>query len=115
MQAFSHGSIVRRSGGTRVAVGRDGRLSSPDLEAALVEGLAAAGIHVVRIGLGPSPMLYHAERTLGVDGAIQVTGSHNPIDDNGFKMVLRHRPFFGEDIVRLAGLAAGVAGFRGHG
>jgi phosphomannomutase len=100
------GSIVRRSGGTRVAVGRDGRLSSPDLEAALVEGLAAAGIHVVRIGLGPSPMLYHAERTLGVDGAIQVTGSHNPIDDNGFKMVLRHRPFFGEDIVRLAGLAA---------
>ena len=100
------GSIVRRGGGCRIAVGRDGRLSSPDLEAALVEGLIAAGADVVRVGLGPSPMLYHAERSLAVDGGIQVTGSHNPRDDNGFKMVLAHRPFFGRGIMTLADLAA---------
>lgn len=101
------GTIVRRGGGMRVAVGRDGRRSSPMLEAALVEGLVAAGVDVLRIGVGPSPMLYHAERHCGVDAGIHVTGSHNPIDDNGFKMVLGHRPFFGADIVALAALAAG--------
>ena len=100
------GSVVRRGGGRRVVVGRDGRLSSPALEAALVDGLVAAGIDVVRIGLGPSPMLYHAERLLDVDAGIQVTGSHNPVDDNGFKMVRGHRPFFGPEIVALADLAA---------
>ena len=96
---------VRRAGGTRVVVGRDGRLSSPMLEAALVEGLTDSGVDVVRIGLGPTPMVYFAEATLGVDGAVQVTGSHNPRDDNGFKMVLRHRPFFGEDVQDLARMA----------
>ncbi|QNE32681.1 phosphomannomutase/phosphoglucomutase [Sphingomonas sp. NBWT7] len=100
------GTIVRRQGGARVVVGRDGRVSSPALEAELVAGLRAAGIAVVRIGLGPSPMLYHAERLLDVDAGIQVTGSHNPADDNGFKMVLRHRPFFGADIKALAQLSA---------
>ncbi len=106
-RALGHafGTIVRRGGGIRVAVGCDGRLSSPSLEEALVAGLAASGVDVVRIGLGPSPMLYFAERLLAVDGAIQVTGSHNPIDDNGFKMVLGHRPFFGADILALADLA----------
>jgi len=97
---------VRRAGGTRVVVGRDGRLSSPMLEAALVEGLTDSGVDVVRIGLGPTPMVYFAEATLGVDGAVQVTGSHNPRDDNGFKMVLHHRPFFGEDVQDLARMAA---------
>lgn len=102
----SFGTVARRTGGARIAVGRDGRLSSPALEAALVDGLIAAGVDVLRIGLGPSPMLYHAERHLAVDGGIQVTGSHNPVDDNGFKMVLRHRPFFGVDIVHMAAQAA---------
>ncbi|WP_454278906.1 phosphoglucomutase/phosphomannomutase PgmG [Sphingomonas sp. Marseille-Q8236] len=97
---------VRRAGGTRVAVGRDGRLSSPALEAALVEGLTDSGVDVVRLGLGPTPMVYFAEATLEVDGAVQVTGSHNPRDDNGFKMVLHHRPFFGEDVQDLARMAA---------
>lgn len=101
-------TAVVRGGGRRVAVGRDGRLSSPMLEAALVEGLTAGGVDVVRIGLGPSPMLYFAEAELGVDGAIQVTGSHNPPADNGFKMVFRHRPFWGQAIRDLAeGAAAG--------
>lgn len=99
-------TLVRRAGGTRVVVGRDGRLSSPELEAALVAGLTASGVDVVRIGLGPTPMLYHAEAMLEVDGGIQITGSHNPADYNGFKMVLQHRPFFGDDIRRLGAMAA---------
>ncbi|WP_156681673.1 phosphoglucomutase/phosphomannomutase PgmG [Sphingomonas profundi] len=96
---------VRRAGGTRVAVGYDGRVSSPVLEAALIEGLTRSGVDVVRIGLGPTPMLYHAEATLEVDGGIQITGSHNPAEYNGFKMVLQHRPFFGADIQSLARMA----------
>src|ERR1700733_3050841 len=81
---------LRRAGGTRVAVGYDGRLSSPDLERALIEGLTAGGVDVVRVGMGPTPMLYYAEAILEVDGGIQITGSHNPGDYNGFKMVLQH-------------------------
>ncbi|MEG8021144.1 phosphoglucomutase/phosphomannomutase PgmG [Sphingomonas aerolata] len=106
---------VRGIGGTRVAVGYDGRLSSPALEAALVAGLVAGGVDVVRIGLGPSPMLYFAEATLEVDGGIHVTGSHNPAEYNGFKMVLRHAPFFGDDIQDLAALAASGAWSEGAG
>jgi phosphomannomutase len=100
------GTRVRRAGGTRVAVGYDGRLSSPELEAALVGGLTAAGVDVVRIGMGPTPMLYYAEATLEVDGGIEITGSHNPSDYNGFKMVLQHKPFFGADIQDLGRMAA---------
>ncbi|MFA5988231.1 MAG: phosphomannomutase/phosphoglucomutase [Sphingomonas sp.] len=102
----SFGTRVRRAGGTRVAVGYDGRLSSPALEAALIEGLNAAGIDVVRIGLSATPMLYYAESTLEVDGGIQITGSHNPAEYNGFKMVLAHKPFYGADIQALGKMAA---------
>jgi phosphomannomutase len=98
-------TLVRRAGGTRVAVGRDGRTSSVELETALVEGLTASGVDVVRIGLGPTPMLYYAEATLEVDAGIQITGSHNPAEYNGFKMVLQHRPFFGEGIQTLGRMA----------
>ncbi len=90
----------------RVAVGYDGRLTSPELEAALVEGLASGGADVVRIGRGPTPMLYFAAATLGVDGGIMVTGSHNPPDHNGFKMVLGGKPFYAEAIQELGRLAA---------
>jgi phosphomannomutase len=99
------GTRVRRNGGTRVAVGFDGRVSSVELEAALVRGLTETGIDVVRVGLGPTPMLYFAEATLEVDGGVQITGSHNPAEYNGFKMVLAHAPFFGADIQDLARLA----------
>lgn len=99
-------TLLRRAGGHRVAVGRDGRVSSPELEAALVEGLTASGCDVVRIGMGPTPMLYYAEAILEVDGGIQITGSHNPGDYNGFKMVFQHRPFFGQDIQEIGKLAA---------
>jgi len=102
----SFATIVRRAGGQAVAVGRDGRLSSPSLEAALVDGLVAGGVDVLRIGLGPSPMLYYAERECAVDGGIHVTASHNPREDNGFKLVLQGRPFFDGDLQRLAAIAA---------
>ena len=100
------GTRVARAGGSRVAVGYDGRLSSPMLEAALVRGLNESGIHVLRVGMGPTPMLYYAEAVLGVDGGIQITGSHNPANYNGFKMVLQHGPFFGADIQTLGTMAA---------
>jgi phosphomannomutase len=103
------GSIVAEQDGRTVAVGYDGRLSSPALEDALVAGLIASGIEVLRIGCGPTPMLYYAANVLRADGGIMVTGSHNPADYNGFKMVLANKPFFGARIAELgARAAAGV-------
>jgi phosphomannomutase len=101
------GTILRRAGGASACVGYDGRLSSPELEAALVEGLTACGLKVLRIGLGPTPMLYFAVHELGADGGVMVTGSHNPPDYNGFKMTrAKAKPFFGSDIRGLGELAA---------
>ena len=100
-------TLLKRSGGSRVAVGYDGRTSSPMLEHALVEGLNASGCDVVRVGMGPTPMLYYAEASAeDVDGGIQITGSHNPANYNGFKMVFQGRPFFGEDIQTIGRMAA---------
>src|SRR5579864_6388159 len=101
-------ATLTAGGGRRVAVGYDGRLTSPELEDALVNGLAAAGVDVARIGRGPTPMLYFAAATLGVDGGIMVTGSHNPPDHNGFKMVLGGKPFYAEAIQRLGTIAASL-------
>ena len=96
------GAMLREAGGSRVAVGYDGRVSSPMLETALVDGLTTSGCDVVRIGMGATPMLYYAESsTQDIDGGIQITGSHNPANYNGFKMVFQGRPFFGADIVTL--------------
>jgi len=100
------GTIVARAGGSKVAVGYDGRLSSPVLEEALVKGLNDSGIHALRVGMGPTPMLYYAEAVLDADGGIQITGSHNPANYNGFKIVLQHGPFFGADIQKLGEMAA---------
>ena len=99
-------AVTAEAGGRRVAVGRDGRLSSPMIEAALVDGLVEGGVDVTRVGIGPTPMLYFAVNTLEVDGGVMVTGSHNPADYNGFKLMLGKRPFFGADIQRLGPLAA---------
>jgi phosphomannomutase len=114
-------ATLAETGGRRVAVGYDGRLTSPELEAALVDGLAEGGAEIVRIGRGPTPMLYFAAATPGdyggVDGGIMVTGSHNPPDHNGFKLVLGGKPFFGEAIQQLGrkALALGPAAApRGH-
>ncbi len=102
----SFGTIVRRGGGNRVAVGYDGRTSSVPFEVALCEGLNAAGCDAVCIGLGPTPMLYFSVYELGCDGGVMITGSHNPPNYNGFKMMLAGAPFFGADIQALGRMAA---------
>jgi phosphomannomutase len=100
------GTLARRGGGGKVAVGRDGRESSPLLESALVRGLNESGVDAVRVGLGPTPMLYFAAAELQVDGGVMITGSHNPADYNGFKMVLGGDAFYGDDIQQLGRMAA---------
>ena len=94
------GTAARREGELTVAVGRDGRLTGAELSAALMRGLVAAGIEVIDIGRVTTPMLYFAANTLCSSG-IQVTGSHNPKDHNGFKMVLAGRAIYGEEIQAL--------------
>ncbi len=100
------GTIIARKGGSRVAVGYDGRLSSPDLEPHLVAGLRASGMHVIRVGRGPTPLLYFAGTVLETDGSAMVTGSHNPPDYNGFKMMIGRKPFYGEQILEIGRLCA---------
>lgn len=100
------GTLMRLEGGTTACVGRDGRLSSPLLEKSVVQGLSESGVDAVRIGIGPTPMLYYAVKALNVSGGIMVSGSHNPPEYNGFKMVLGDKPFYGDDIQRLRDIAA---------
>jgi phosphomannomutase len=94
----TYAALARDEGAKRIAVGRDGRTHSGMLEAALIRGLTEGGIDVVQIGMGPSPMLYFATYYLDVDGGMQVTGSHNPADYNGFKLLLKGRSVFGSEI-----------------
>jgi phosphomannomutase/phosphoglucomutase len=89
---------------SRVAVGRDCRVSSDRLFAALVAGLTKAGAHVLDVGVGPTPMLYASVHALSADGGIMITGSHNPGDENGFKMMRGKASFFGADIQALRAL-----------
>ena len=95
------GTAARAQGERVVAVGRDGRLSGPGLAAALIQGLVEAGLEVIDVGMVTTPMLYFAAHTLCTSG-IQVTGSHNPKDYNGFKMVLAGRAIYGEEIQTLS-------------
>jgi phosphomannomutase len=111
----SYGTLASDEGARRIAVGRDGRLHSPEMEGALVDGLMETGLDVVRIGVGPSPMLYYATEVLGVQGGIQVTGSHNPPEYNGFKMLLNGRSVFGEEIQELGRRSAAGAWSDGSG
>ena len=108
-----YAALATEEGASRVAVGRDGRTHSEELETALVRGLTEGGLDVVRTGMGPSPMLYFATYHLKVDGGIQVTGSHNPADYNGFKLLLKGRSVFGEEIQALGRRCA--AGEWSHG
>ena len=106
--------LTDKSLGKKVIVGRDGRLSSPTLAKALIEGLVDGGADVTDIGCGPTPMLYFAAAHLNADGAIQVTGSHNPPTHNGFKMVMGGKSFFGPEITSLGALCAkGVSSQNG--
>src|SRR5262245_51096935 len=103
------GTAVRGAGGSHVCLGYDGRLSSPALAAAAAEGLRDCGLAVWRTGIGPSPMLYYAVHALDADGGLMVTGSHNPPNYNGFKMMLGKAGFYGEDIQKLGAVAASGA------
>jgi len=94
------GAAARAAGEKAVAVGRDGRLSGPALSEALIRGLVATGVEVIDVGAVTTPMLYFAANTLCTSG-IQVTGSHNPKDYNGFKMVLAGRAIYGDEIQAL--------------
>src|SRR6478672_12866464 len=99
------GSEAVRAGEKAVAVGRDGRLSGPELAAALIRGLTSTGLDVVDIGAVTTPMLYYVAATraeYGCRSGIQVTGSHNPKDYNGFKMVLAGRAIYGDEIQGLS-------------
>jgi phosphomannomutase len=109
------GSMVVRAGGRTAALGHDGRLSSPTLAAALADGLVSTGLEVFRVGLGPTPMLYFADRRLECGGAVMVTGSHNPRDHNGFKMALQGRAVYGADIREIGKLAAAGDYVKGAG
>ncbi|MEQ8284832.1 phosphoglucomutase/phosphomannomutase PgmG [Thalassospira sp.] len=100
------GTMVRRSGGKRVALGRDGRLSSPELASALADGILSTGCDVVLIGRGPTPMLYFTVYDQKTDAGIMVTGSHNPSNYNGFKMVNAGKSVFGDAIQELGKIAA---------
>ena len=102
----SYAALAISEGARRVAVGRDGRTHSPALEAGLISGLTEGGLDVVRIGMGSSPMLYFAVATLDVEGGIQITGSHNPTNYNGFKLLLNGRSVFGTEIQDLGRRAA---------
>ena len=93
--------MLIEKGGKSAAVGYDGRLSSPELEVALIEGLTSVGVDVARVGLGPSPMLYYATHVLEQDAGLMITGSHNPPDYNGIKMTTFGHSFFADDIQKL--------------
>lgn len=105
------GTLVIRGGGKSVAMGYDGRHSSPELATALTDGLRSIGADVLNIGLGPTPMLYFAVHHLEADAGIMITGSHNPPEYNGFKMMLAAHmpgggPVYGAAIQQLGKMAA---------
>ncbi len=116
----AYGTMIIRAGGKKVMVGYDGRTHSPDFEKVLVEGLVSTGCDVERIGLGPTPMLYFAVFHAKASAGIMVTGSHNPPDQNGFKMLMDKNlpgggPVYGDAIKNLARIAASADYVTGKG
>jgi len=98
------GSYLLRRGAKTIALGRDGRVSSSDIRDRLSEGLLAAGMNLVDIGLCPTPLTYYATHKLAVDGSVMITGSHNPPDYNGFKICLGREAIYGEEILKIRDL-----------
>ncbi len=98
----AYGTVIRRRGGKKVVCGRDGRLSGPKLQEALIKGILSTGVSVVDIGVTPTPVMYFSLFTLeGLDGGIQVTGSHNPPEFNGFKICVGQETIYGPAIQEL--------------
>jgi phosphomannomutase/phosphoglucomutase len=92
------GTHLARAGSNRIAVGRDPRVTSPRMHAALVEGLLSTGIHLVDVGIVPTPVLYFAPFHFDLDGGVMITGSHNPPEDNGFKILRGKSTIHGDEI-----------------
>jgi phosphomannomutase len=90
----------------KIALCYDGRISSPEMKNQVLEGLQAAGCDITYIGLGPSPMMYYTVRSMNLDGGIMVTASHNPSKDNGFKMMYKKAPLFGDEIKEIGEISA---------
>jgi phosphomannomutase/phosphoglucomutase len=97
----AYGTLAVKKGLRKVSVGRDGRLSSDELTEALITGIASTGVHVVDIGVCPTPLLYYSLFSLEVDGGIMVTGSHNPSDYNGFKVCIGKETIHGAEIQEI--------------
>lgn len=95
------GTYVRERGTREVLVGRDNRQSSPRLRRVLIDGLLTTGCHVIDIGEAITPMLYYARVYFGIDGGVMITGSHNPPDENGFKLACGDGTIYGDEIIRL--------------
>ena len=109
------GTLGRSRGAATFAVGRDGRLSGPQLVAALAEGLAGAGADVIDLGMAPTPAIYFAAHHLGCGSCVAVTGSHNPPDYNGLKMVIAGDTLYGEEIQGLRNIILSGKFSRGNG
>lgn len=111
----AYGTMARQRGCRTVALGRDGRLTSPELRDRVLAGITATGVNVVDIGVCPTPLLYFALYELPVDGGVMVTGSHNAAEYNGFKMCLDKMALYGEDIQDLKRLIETEAYVSGTG
>lgn len=107
--------FLHNRGEQKVVVACDGRISSPVLKQNLIKGLTDSGMNVTDIGLGPTPMLYFGIYHLKSDAGIMITGSHNPANHNGFKMMLKDRPFYGDDILKLGEIAKNDQFINGSG
>jgi phosphomannomutase/phosphoglucomutase len=112
----AYGTFIQRVGGKEVVVGRDNRISSHELQKALVKGITSTGCDVVDIGLSTTPLLYFAVAHGQFDGGVNVTGSHNPIEYNGFKLVQREAlPIAEEELLQLFSLIESEDFAKGHG
>ena len=98
------GTFIKRAGGTEIAVSGDIRLTTPELIIQFKSGVLSTGVDVINLGILPTPVNYYSMFHLGVFGAVQITGSHNPPEFNGFKMSLNKKPVFGDDIQTLYAL-----------
>ena len=112
---LSFGTYYRNLGARRISLGRDCRLSSPDIHDALLRGLMTSGMNVVDVGMVPTPLLYFSLFHLELDGGIQITGSHNPPDYNGFKICLGKSAIYGEEIQKIRKIGESGSFHRGEG
>ncbi|UCF82198.1 MAG: phosphomannomutase/phosphoglucomutase, partial [Desulfobacteraceae bacterium] len=109
------GTYYRDKGAKRISLGQDCRLSSPDLSKWLIEGLMESGMEIVHLGMVPTPLLYFSLHQIEVDGGIQITGSHNPPEFNGFKICLGKASIYGEEIKKIGKIVESGGFRRGQG